>query len=119
MTEYDMDHRGREENLWAEALEIISTTTMAERTIRYITLNKPESESAEVNAEDIQLAPDAILRNLTLPQPASVPPARHRNEPLIPLNRQIHHSQIWNGQSDRSKICRLSGTAADNQNDIA
>ncbi|MGS6325136.1 hypothetical protein ACVGWC_25790, partial [Enterobacter hormaechei] len=49
-----------------------------------ITLNKPESESAEVNAEDIQLAPDAILRNLTLPQPASVPPARHRNEPLIP-----------------------------------
>ncbi|CAM4371537.1 F-type conjugative transfer protein TrbC [Citrobacter freundii complex sp. 2024EL-00228] len=83
MTEYDMDHGGREENLWAEALEIIRTTTMAERTIRYITLNKPESESTEVNAEEIQLAPDAILRNLTLPQPAYVPPARHRNEPFF------------------------------------
>ncbi|MBK4384102.1 TraM recognition domain-containing protein [Enterobacter hormaechei] len=83
MTEYDTDHHGREENLWEEALEVIRTTTMAERTIRYITLNKPESEPTQVSAEEIQLAPDAILRTLTLPQPAYIPPSRYRNEPFI------------------------------------
>ncbi|MBP2199234.1 F-type conjugative transfer protein TrbC [Pantoea cypripedii] len=83
LTAYDMDFAGREKNLWEEALDIIRTTTMEERTIRYITLSKPEPESTEVNAEKIQPAPDAILRNLTLPQPAYVPPARYQNEPFI------------------------------------
>ncbi|WP_447840442.1 hypothetical protein [Enterobacter hormaechei] len=66
MTEYDMDRRGREKSLWEEALEVIKTTTMAELTIRSITLNKPETD--ETAAPEAMIPTDAILRNIRLPE---------------------------------------------------
>jgi len=78
MTEYDMDHGGREKSLWEEAMEIIRTTTMAERTIRYITLNKPEAE--ETAAPEAMMATDIILRNISLPEMT----ARTSHKPQLP-----------------------------------
>nr|QMV81734.1 hypothetical protein [Leclercia adecarboxylata] len=69
MTEYDMDRRGREKSLWEEALEVIKTTTMAELTLRYITLNKPETD--ETAAPEAMIPTDAILRNISLPEIAA------------------------------------------------
>lgn len=82
MTEYDMNPEGREKSLWEEALDVIRTTSMAERTIRYITLNRPEPETETVSAatEEIQQPAEAILRNLVLPDPVSRP-VRPGNEP--------------------------------------
>nr|API82647.1 Conjugal transfer protein TrbA [Leclercia adecarboxylata] len=69
MKEYDMDRRGREKSLWEEALEVIKTTTMAELTLRYITLNKPETD--ETAAPEAMIPTDAILRNISLPEIAA------------------------------------------------
>ena len=76
MTEYDMDHSGREKSLWEEALEVIRSTTMAERTIRYITLNKPEVEETAV--PEAMMPTDAILRNISLPEMATRTPLKQQ-----------------------------------------
>lgn len=78
LTDFDMDFAGREKNLWEEALDTIRTTTMAERTIRYVMLNRPESSAP--SREDDAPAPNALLKNLTLPPVTHVPVVRKRND---------------------------------------
>ncbi len=60
-----MDFAGREKNLWEEALDIIRTTIMAERTIRYVTLSQ-QSDTAKHQLDDAP-ASDVMLKNLSLP----------------------------------------------------
>lgn len=66
MTEYDLDHSGREKSLWEEALEVLRTTTLAERTIRYITLNRPDTD--ESLTPQAMMPTDALMRNICLPE---------------------------------------------------
>lgn len=65
LTQYDLDFSGRDKNIWEEALDIIRTTTIAERTIRYITLNKPDVD--ELSPDESQMTSAALLKNITLP----------------------------------------------------
>lgn len=74
LTDYDVDCSAREEALWAEALDVIRTTTIKERTIRYITLNKPEDENPA--STEISIPSDTLLRTIVLPDlPAHKRPA--------------------------------------------
>lgn len=88
MTEYDMDHSGREKNLWEEALEVIRSTTIAERTISYITLNRPEPEPSGLGDDENTLPSEVILKNLTLPAPVTRP-VRTGNEPPQQISPHI------------------------------
>lgn len=66
LTQYDLDFAGRETELWEEALDVIRNTTMQERTIQYITLNKPE-EGQKVTAENA-VPSSVLLREISLPE---------------------------------------------------
>ena len=95
LTAYDMDFVGREKNLWEEALDIIRTTTMAERTIRYITLSQ-QGDSATHQPDDAQ-ASDAMLKNLSLPLPENRPvsPARNSISPPQTFDESLPMSMEW------------------------
>lgn len=61
---------------------------MAERTIRYITLNRPEPEPSEPGDEENSQPQEVILKNLTLPAPV-IRPARTGNEPPQQISPHI------------------------------
>jgi len=95
LTAYDMDFVGREKNLWEEALDTIRTTTMAERTIRYITLSQ-QSDSATHQPNDAP-ASDAMLKNLSLPLPENRPvsPARNSISPPHTFDESLPMNMEW------------------------
>lgn len=93
LTEYDLDPAGREKSLWEEALDIIRTTAMAERAIRFITLSRPD-ESSKPSTHPHELS-DSILRNITLPDMAprttQKPQQRQADWSLPPVPENIQH----------------------------
>ena len=79
LTEYDLDVEARELALWEEAVDVIRTTTIQQRAIQYITLNKPDDERP-VPAEDV-LPSAALLKEISLPEMSLHRYTKPRQEP--------------------------------------
>lgn len=79
LTEYDLDVEARELALWEEAVDVIRTTTMQQRAIQYITLNKPDDEQP-APAEEV-LPPAALVKEIALPEMSPHRYTKPRQEP--------------------------------------
>ena len=79
LTEYDQDFEARELALWEEAVDVIRSTTIQQRAIQYITLNKLDDERP-APAEDV-LPPAALVKEIALPEMTPHRYSKPRQEP--------------------------------------